>query len=112
MTPDNQAPDLTDLADGTLSGPEWDAWLAEHPAAAAEVAIARRVRVLMRDLAAAAIVVPDGFEERLMARLRQDRTLLDLLDLGFFTAGRALIELLNVLLSLLPAPQPAPQPSV
>ena len=47
-----------------------------------------------------------------MARLRQDRTLLELLDLGFFSAGRALIELLNILLSLLPAPQPAPQPAV
>ena len=112
MTPDNQAVDLTDLADGTLAGPEWDAWLAAHPAAAAEVMIARRVRALMHELAAAAVAVPDGFEERLMARLRQDRTLLDLLDLGFFSAGRALIELLNLLLSLLPAPQPAPQPAV
>ena len=110
MTPDNQSANLTDLADGTLSGLEWDTWLAEHPDAAAEIAVARRVRALMRDLAAAEITVPDGFEDRLMARLRQDRTLLDLLDLGFFSAGRALIELLNILLSLLPAPQPAPQP--
>jgi len=108
MTLDNQDPNLADLADGTLFGPEWDAWLAEHPDAAAEVAIARRVRALMRDLAAEAIAVPDGFEERLMARLRQDRTLLELLDLGFFSAGRALIELLNILLSLLPAPAPQP----
>jgi anti-sigma factor RsiW len=107
MTPDNQSPDLTDLADDTLAGPEWDAWLAAHPAAAAEVAIARRVRALMHDLAAVQIVVPDGFEERLMARLRQDRTLLDLLDLSFFSAGRAMIELINLLLSLLPTPQPA-----
>ena len=112
MTPDNQSANLTDLADGTLSGPEWDTWLAEHPDAAAEIAVARRVRALMRDLAAAEIAVPDGFEDRLMARLRQDRTLLDLLDLGFLSAGRALIELLNILLSLLPAPQPAPQPVV
>lgn len=112
MTPDNQAANLTDLADGTLSGPEWDAWLAEHPDAAAEVAVARRVRALMRELSASAIVVPDGFEQRLMARLRQDRTLLELLDLGFWSAGRALIELLNILLSLLPAPESAPQPTV
>jgi hypothetical protein len=111
MTPDNQAANLTDLADGTLAGPEWDGWLAEHPDAAAEVLVAQRVRSLMRDLAAAAIAVPDGFEQRLMERLRQDRTLLDLLDLGFFSAGRALIELLNILLSLLPAPNPAPQPA-
>ena len=111
MTFDNQAVILTDLADGTLAGPEWDAWLAEHPDAAEEVAIARRVRGLMRDLAAASIAMPDGFEERLMARLHQDRTLLDLLDLGFVSAGRTLIEMLNLLLSLLPAPQPAPQPA-
>jgi len=111
MTPDNQSVSLTDLADGTLAGPEWDAWLAAHPNAAAEVAIARRVRALMQDLAAAAIPVPDGFEERLMARLRQDRTLLELLDLGFFSAGRALIELLDMLLSLLPVSQPTPQPA-
>lgn len=109
MTPDNQAANLTDLADGTLSGPEWDAWLDAHPDAAAELAVAQRVRALMRELAAAAINVPEGFEQRLMARLRQDRTLLDLLDLGFFSAGRAVIELLNILLSLLPAPTPAPQ---
>src|SRR3954469_16171964 len=111
MTSDNQAANLTDLADGTLAGPEWDTWLAEHPDAAAEIAVARRVRALMRELAAAAITVPDGFEDRLMARLRQDRTLLDLLDLGFLSAGRALIELLNLLLSLLPAPRRAPQPA-
>ena len=112
MTPDNQPVSLTDLADGTLAGPEWDAWLAAHPAEAAEVAIARRVRALMHDLATAAIPVPDGFEERLMARLRQDRTLLELLDLGFFSAGRAVLELLNLLLSLLPAPLAAPQPTI
>jgi anti-sigma factor RsiW len=112
MTPDNQPANLADLADGTLFGSEWDAWLAEHPDAAAEVAVARRVRALMRELAAAAIVVPDGFEDRLMARLRQDRTLLDLLDLGFWSVGSALVELLNILLSLLPAPPPAPQPAV
>jgi anti-sigma factor RsiW len=111
MTPDNQDPKLTDLADGTLAGPEWEAWLAAHPEAAAQVAVARRVRALMRELEAAAVAVPEGFEERLMARLRQDRTLLDLLDLGLLGAGRALIELLNILLSLLPAPQPAPQPA-
>jgi hypothetical protein len=112
MTPYNQAPNLTDHADGTLSAPEWDACLATHPVAAAEVAIARRVRALMRELEAAAVAVPDGFEERLMTRLRQDRTLLDLLDLGLLGAGRALIELINILLSLLPAPQPASQPAL
>lgn len=97
--------DLTDLVEGTLSGPEWDAWLEAHPDAAAEVAIARRVRALMVELRAASIVVPAGFEARLMERVREDTTLLDLFDLGLGGIGRALIELLNVLFGLLPAPQ-------
>src|SRR5690349_18553850 len=96
---------LTDLVDGTLSGPEWDAWLVAHPDAAAEVAIARRVRALMVELRAAEIAVPAGFEARLMARVRDDTTLLDLLDLGLAGIGRALIELLNALFGLLPDPQ-------
>jgi hypothetical protein len=107
MAPDDTWPDLADLAEGTLAGTEWDAWLAAHPDAAAEVEIARRVRLLMRALSEAAIVVPEGFEARLMARVREDRTLLDLLDLGVSGVGRALIELINLLLALLPAPQPA-----
>jgi hypothetical protein len=111
MAINNQDFNLADLADGTLAGPEWDAWLAAHPEAAAEVAIARRVRELLRELEAASIAVPEGFDERLMARLRQDRALLDLLDLGLSGVGRTLIELINLLLSLLPAPPPAPQPA-
>ena len=104
---------LTDLVDGVLAGPEWDAWLAAHPDAAAEVALARRVRLLLGRMHEAQIAVPDGFEARLIARIRDDRTLLELLDLGLSGVGRALIELLNVLFSLLPGPeQPiAPQPS-
>ncbi|HNP73857.1 MAG TPA: hypothetical protein PLO33_09015 [Kouleothrix sp.] len=98
---------LTDLADGVLAGPEWDAWLEAHPEAAAEVELARRVRRLLGRLHEAQIAVPEGFEARLMARIRDDRTLLDLLDLGLTGLGRALLELLNILFSLLPAPEPA-----
>jgi len=97
---------LTDLADGTLSGAEWDAWLAAHPAEAAEVAIARRVRALMVELQSAAITVPPGFEARLMARVREDTTLLDLLDLGLAGLGQALLDLLDAIFGLLPI-QPA-----
>ncbi len=43
---------LTDLAEGTLTGTEWDAWLAVHPDEAAEIAVARRVRLLMAELSA------------------------------------------------------------
>jgi anti-sigma factor RsiW len=98
---------ITDLADGTLSGPEWDAWLAAHPEAAAEVAIARRVGALVAELRSAAIAVPADFEARLMARVREDVTLLDLLELHLAGMGRALLEIVNALLSLLPELQPA-----
>jgi hypothetical protein len=107
MTNGDRSFNLTDLADGTLSGPEWDAWLAEHPEAAAEVAIARRVRALMAGLRATTITLPADFEARLMARVREDATVLDLLELHLAGMGRALLELLTVLLDLLPQPQPA-----
>ena len=107
MTINDPEINLTDLADGTLAGPEWDAWLAAHPDAAAEVAIARRVRVLMIELRATSIAVPADFEARLMQRVREDVALLDLLDLGLAGFGRTLIELINALLGVLPEPQPA-----
>jgi hypothetical protein len=107
MTDEEQAR-LADLADGTLTGPEWETWLAGHPEAAAEVEIARRVRLLMVELRAASVEVPAGFEARLLARVREDKTLLDLLDLGLAGIGRTLIELLNALFGLFPEPQPAP----
>ena len=101
-------PSLTDLADGLLSGPEWEQWLAAHPEEAAEVEVARRVRRLVRQLAVAEFALPQDFEMRLMARIREDRTLLDLLDLLLANLGGALIELINVLLSVLSVP---PQPA-
>ena len=107
MQNDDPTVNLDDLADGTLSGPEWDAWLAARPEAAAEVAIARRVHALVAQLQSASIAVPADFEARLMARVRADATLLDLLELHLAGMGRALIEIANALLSLLPQPQPA-----
>jgi hypothetical protein len=106
MTNDNPNVDLTDLADGMLSGAEWDTWLAAHPTAAAEVEIARRVHALVAELRLAAVDMPADFEARLMARVREDATLLDLLELHLAVLGRALLELINALLELLPGPQP------
>lgn len=109
MQPDMDNVDLTDLVDGILAGPEWDAWLAAHPAAAAEVAVARRVRAWMAELQAAAIPVPAGFEARVLAQVRADATLLNLVDLSLAGVGRALLEILALFFSLLPeAPAPAP----
>ena len=94
---------ITDLVDNTPSGPAWDAWLAAHPDAAAEIEIARRVRVFVAELQKLSIVVPPDFEARLMERIRADRTLLELLDLGLSGFARAVLELLDALFSLLPA---------
>jgi hypothetical protein len=89
---------LADLADGTLSGPEWDAWLADNPEAA-DVEIARKVRALMAELRAANVQVPEGFEARLMERLSGDTTLMQMLDLWLAGVGRILAELFHILLS-------------
>ncbi len=97
---------LADLADGALAGPAWDDWLAARPLAAAELATARRVRLVLAVLEAEAITVPADFEARLRERLREDATLAALLDLGLANLGRALLEMIGVLLALLPA---APQ---
>lgn len=102
LTPDL----LADLVDGILVDSGWEAWLASHPEAAAEVAVARRVRALVGDLRRASIAMPADFEVRLMARVRQDQTLLDLLELALAGAGRALVEALTMLIGLLPQ-QPA-----
>ena len=81
MTASNEEFNLTDLADGTLAGPEWEVWLAAHPDLAAEVAIARQVREFLGVLQAVPIALPADFEAVLMERVRRDATLLSLLDL-------------------------------
>jgi len=98
---------ITDLVDAPPAGTEWEAWLATHPDLAAEIEIARRVRAFVAELRSSAIEVPADFEARLMARIRADRTLLDLLDVGLSGFGRAVMELLHLLFDLLPAPAPA-----
>jgi anti-sigma factor RsiW len=102
MTINDDEVDLSALADGILSGPEWDAWLAAHPRAAAEVAIARRVRALIAQLRAADIVVPADFEARVLAQVRANTTLLDVLDLSLAGVGRALLEILDIFFRVLP----------
>jgi ferric-dicitrate binding protein FerR (iron transport regulator) len=90
---------LADLADGTLAGPEWDAWLAAHPEAAAELEIARRVRAMLSELHGLQLELPADFEARLMERLREDIALLNLMDLGLAGLGRVILELLELCLS-------------
>jgi len=111
-TTDNMTVDaiLAELADGTLAGEAWRAWLAARPETAADLEIARRVRVVLAALAAETITVPADFEARLRQRVREDATLQALLDLGLVNLGRALLELIVLLLSLLPPTPSAPQP--
>lgn len=101
---------LAELADGVLAGDTWQAWLAAHPDVAPELEIARRTRIVLAALAAETITVPADFEARLRQRLREDDTLRALLDLGLVNLGRALLELIVLLLGLLPSPPPQPQP--
>jgi len=105
----NVDPALTpaDIADGALTGPELEAWLAANPQLVQEVELARKVRQLLQMLPEAEFVVPEGFEERVMERIREDRAFLDLLDLGLSGIGRTIIELLALIFGLLPQPQPA-----
>lgn len=98
---------VTDLADGVLSGPEWERWLAEHPAAADELAIVQRVQALMETLQTAEVAVPAGFEARLRARIQADSTARDLLDLGLSGVGRVVLELLALLFAAIPEPTAA-----
>ena len=108
MAASNETFNLTDLADGTLAGPEWDEWLAVHPDLAAEVAIARQVRTLLGELRAVPIALPADFEATLMERVRRDATVLGLLDLWLAGFGRALLELLDALFGTSPAMEPTP----
>jgi hypothetical protein len=103
---DDRSPD--DLPDDGLSDDELRIWLAEHPELAADLELARRVRRLVAQLRAAELVVPEGFELRLMARVQQDAALRNLLDLGLNGVGSLLMELIALIVGLLPA---APAPS-
>ncbi len=108
MTTGDTGFDLTDLADGTLAGPEWEAWLSAHPDLAVQVSMARQVRALLMELRAMPVEVPADFEAILMERLRRDDTFLGLLDLWLAGFGRVLLELLDALFGAPSPPESAP----
>jgi hypothetical protein len=107
MKNSNTALTPADIADGALTGQELEEWLAANPNLAEEVELTRKVRQLLQMLHEAEFVVPAGFEERVMERIREDRTFLDLLDLGLSGIGRTILELLALIFGLLPQPQPS-----
>ena len=111
MTSSNDEFTLTDLADGTIAGPEWEGWLAAHPDLAAEVAAARQVRALLGELRTVPIALPADFEAVLMERVRRDATVLGLLDLWLSGFGRALLDLLDALFGA-PSPPAYAEPVV
>ena len=81
-------------------------WRAANPDAATEVEIARRSRIMVEQLRAMSIALPPDFEARLLARCQEDRSLLDLLDLGLAKGGRVLLDLLDLFFAFLPMPPP------
>lgn len=93
---------VTDLVEGNQTDEEWAALLAADPELAREVEVTRRVRALVQQLHTATIALPDDFEARLMERVRADVTVLDMLELWFGGASRALLDLLGALFGLLP----------
>jgi hypothetical protein len=108
MNEDNEPLHLADLADGVLTGAEWDAWLVAHPEQRDELLAARRAHLLLAQLRDMPVALPADFEERLLDRLRHDATILDLLDHWLAGWGRALLELLELLLSGRQTPSEAP----
>lgn len=97
---------LPDIVDGTLPATmvsEADAALQECPDCQQELDIVRQIRGLMVKLQAenANLRVPAGFENRLLARIQQQRGGLELFDLSSKAFADWLIELLNLIGGLL-----------
>lgn len=101
MQPSNDLT-ISDIVEGALAGPELASWLAANPERAAEVELAQRVRALLQQLRAAELEVPADLEARVLAQIRGDRTLSELLDLCLNGFGRAVIELLTILFGQTP----------
>jgi hypothetical protein len=76
----------------------------EVESALRQVEAARGVRELLARLRLEGFEAPAGFEARLLARVHQDEALRGLVEAALAGAGRALGELLNLLLEFLPAP--------
>jgi hypothetical protein len=91
-----------ELAEAANDSAEWQALVASDPELAAEIEIARKVRLLLLVMQDAQIAVPAGFEARLMERIRTDRTLVDLIDMWLSGIGRVALELLTLFFAAVP----------
>jgi anti-sigma factor RsiW len=106
MNCDELANVLPDLVDGTLSDEqrtEAEAALPLCPECQRDLEIARQVRAFMVRLQAeyANVHIPATFEARLLARVRAQHSGVELLDLSSVAFVAWLVELLNLLGSLL-----------
>lgn len=107
---------LPELVDGLLSPAqqaEAEAALPGCPDCQRELEMARQIRTLLVALQAeyADIRIPAGFEARLLAHVRTRHSGLEFLDLSSRAFMEWLVELLNLIGSLLDA-RPNPQTSV
>lgn len=97
---------LPDLVDGTLPAAlqvEAQAALARCPDCQREFAVARQIRTFLVGLQAEhlALQVPADFERKLLARIQEEQSGVELLDLSSQTFGQWLLELLNLIGGLL-----------
>jgi hypothetical protein len=93
---------LAEVAEGVAPDADFAVWLAHHPDLQHDLTIARNIYALLAELREAEIMVPDGFEARLMQRLNQDAALHSLFDLGVNGMSKLLIELLTLMFGLIP----------
>ncbi|GAC1400325.1 MAG: hypothetical protein NVS4B12_03300 [Ktedonobacteraceae bacterium] len=102
---------VPDLVDGVLPENrriEAEATLHLYPELQRDVEIARQIRTILSTLQEdyPELRVPAGFEERLLARVRQRSAGLDVLDLSCTTFTAWLVEFINLISGLL-VPSPA-----
>lgn len=105
MTSENNPPELNlaELADSVNDNPEWQGWLAAHPQAANQVAAARQMRALLQQLRSLSVDVPEDIETRILSRVHRTTAVRELLNLNLSGSARALLELMTLLFSFLPA---------
>lgn len=104
---------IPDLADDTVTvseevRAEAEAALLLYPDMQQELEIARQVRIMLATLRAERpeLRVPAGFETRLLARIRQQRGSLEVLDLSCTALSAWLIEFINLVGGLIVPIQP------
>lgn len=106
---------LPDLVDGSVSDErrtEAEEALAQFPDVRRDLEIARQIRTLLVSLQSEnpELRLPANFEMRLLARIRQENSKFDVLDLSCTTFAAWVIEFINLLSGVLAAFVP-PQPS-